>query len=724
MQVNVSYLDNLKLEASFDEFKIISDQPVRYQGDNTAPGPFDYFLASSVLCAAYFVKLYCKARDIDTSDIKVYQNNLVDPENRYHQDFHLQIELPHTISKKDRLGMIEAMNRCTVKRVIQNNPKFIIEEKEVTKATDKEEFKEFLQKETQTNILGKDKPLEESIKEMATLLTDLGINIEIHSWRNPVPHIWSVHIRDADCHICYTNGKGTTKEAALASALGEYIERLSTNYFYNDYYLGPKFSHSDFTHYKNEKWFPIVNEDEIPKGLMDESLIEIYNPEGELKPLHLVDTNSANTERGICALPFVRQSDQKLIYIPYNILGNLFVSNGMSAGNTQLEARVQALSEIFERAVKNEIIKNEYALPDIPNNILKRYPNILEGINKLEEEGFHLYIKDASMGGLYPVICITLMNPKTQSVFASFGAHPKFEVALERTLTELMQGRSFQSMDNFPAPTFNEFKITEHNNIVDHFIDSSGVLSWRFFKQTPDFEFNDWNIEGNTQTEYKYLMGILNKLEKEVYIASYPELGTNACRILVPGFSEIYEVEDLVWDNNNEAITFRSDILNIHNLKNSELKALLEKFNQSDKDDYTLISELIGIAFDEGSIWGQLTILELKIMIHLKLLDFETAHELISLFITYNDNTVARRKYYSLMHNLLEVQFNGEDLREYKDAFIKMYSLKLYEEAQATLSGKANFHGLYKIKTLDDIPKHRALLKSFSKISNHRFNIS
>ena len=74
MQVNVHYLDNLKCEAIFDDFKVLSDQPVRYKGDGTAPGPFDYFLASSAMCAAYFVKVYCNARDISTDGIVVNQN--------------------------------------------------------------------------------------------------------------------------------------------------------------------------------------------------------------------------------------------------------------------------------------------------------------------------------------------------------------------------------------------------------------------------------------------------------------------------------------------------------------------------------------------------------------------------------------------------------------------------------------------------------------------------
>ena len=90
---------------------------------------------------------------------------------------------------------------------------------------------------------------------MTGILADLGIKVEIASWRNIVPNVWSVHIRDAESPMCFTNGKGATKESALCSALGEYMERISCNYFYNDYFLGNEIAKSEFVHYPNEKWF-------------------------------------------------------------------------------------------------------------------------------------------------------------------------------------------------------------------------------------------------------------------------------------------------------------------------------------------------------------------------------------------------------------------------------------------------------------------------------------
>ncbi|OYU29811.1 MAG: hypothetical protein CFE39_16800, partial [Comamonadaceae bacterium PBBC2] len=104
MEIKVNFLDKLRLEAKFDDFTVLADQPIRYKGDGSAPGPFDYFLASSALCAAYFVKLYCQTRDIPTEHIRLSQNNIVDPDNRYLQTIKIQVELPADMSDKDRQG--------------------------------------------------------------------------------------------------------------------------------------------------------------------------------------------------------------------------------------------------------------------------------------------------------------------------------------------------------------------------------------------------------------------------------------------------------------------------------------------------------------------------------------------------------------------------------------------------------------------------------------------
>lgn len=722
MEIKVNYLDNLRQEAKFDDFTVIADQPIRYKGDGSAPGPFDYFLASSALCAAYFVKVYCAARDIPTDNIRLSQNNIVDPENRYKQIFKIQVELPADISEKDRQGILRSIDRCTVKKVIQTGPEFVIEEVESIDADAQALLMPSLTSDKSTYILGKDKPLEKTIANMSAILAGLGMKIEIASWRNIVPNVWSLHIRDAQSPMCFTNGKGSTKESALASALGEFIERLNCNFFYNDQFWGEEIANAEFVHYPDEKWFQPGPNGELPKEILDEYTLEIYNPEDELLGTHLYDTNSGNTARGICSLPFVRQSDGETVYFPSNLIENLYLSNGMSAGNTLAEAQVQCLSEIFERAVKREILEGELTLPDVPEEVLAKYPSIVEGIKGLEEQGFPVLVKDASLGGQYPVMCVTLMNPRTGGVFASFGAHPKLEIALERSLTELLQGRSFEGLNDLPKPTFSSNAVTEPNNYVEHFIDSSGVVSWHFFSAKSDYEFVEWDFssegENANEEEAATLFSILEEMGKETYMAVYQHLGATACRILVPDYSEIYLVEDLVWDNTNKALLFREDILNIHRLDDEQLEALVERLEEVEADDYTDIVTLIGIEFDDNTVWGQLTILELKLLIYIALQQFEEAKELVETFLQYNTNTVERGLFYQCMNVVLEVELDDElDLNDFEPNFRRMFGDERMDAVIGSMEGSIRFHGLTETNMqLEGLDRHLRLIDSYKKL--------
>ena len=722
MKIIVNYLENLRLEAKFDDFTVIADQPIRYKGDGSAPGPFDYFLASSVLCAAYFVRVYCLARQIPTDDIRLSQNNIIDPENRYKQTFQIQVELPEDLPEKHREGILKSIDRCTVKRVVQQCPDFIIETVNSLEKDTGLVYESGSDPDSSTVVVGKDLPLEQTIVNMTELLASIGIKIEISSWRNIVPNVWSVHIRDAASPMCFTNGKGSTRDSAICSALGEYLERTSCNYFYNEHYFGEDVCACSFVHYPNEKWFKPGPNDELPDGLMDETCLRLYNPDNELKASNLIDTNSGLVERGICALPFERQSDNKTVYIPANLIGNLFVSNGMSAGNTLHEAKVQCLSEIFERAVKRQIIEKELSLPDVPKSILEKYPTIIASITELESRGFPILVKDASLGGQFPVMCVTLMNPKTGGVFASFGAHPKFEVALERSLTELLQGRSFEGLNDVPPPTFNSLAVTEPNNSIEHFIDSTGIISWRFFSDKNDYDFCEWNFPGTTEEESDYLMNILHELKKEVYVSIHEDLGAKACRILVPEYSEIYPIEDLIWDNVNKALDFREDILNIHRLDDQELTRLVERLEESQLDNYTSISTLIGIEFDENTVWGKLDIGELKILIYLALKQYENANDLVFDFINFNDNTVARKLFYQAIKAALYVTIDeNEDMSDYLPNMTRMYGSETMENVVGSITGNVRFYGLTKTSMkLEGLDKHLRLIESYQKLHKAR----
>ena len=575
----------------------------------------------------------------------------------------------------------------------------------------------------QTLIPGKDAALEESIEKFQQKLTALGFNIEEASWLNPVPNVWSVHIRDKDCPQCFSNGKGASKKAALASALGEYFERLSTNYFWTDFYLGQDIANGDFVHYPNEKWFPIEDEALLPQGILDDRLFEHFDPNQELTPELLVDLQSGNYERGIVALPYVRQSDQQTVYIPQSIISNLYVSNGMSAGNSQFEARVQGLSEVFERYVKNKIIAEAISLPLIPQEVMARYPSIQAAIDKLEQEGFPILAYDASLGGKYPVICVILLNPTNGTCFASFGAHPKFQVALERTVTELLQGRSLKDLDVFSPPSFNNDDVAEHANLETHFIDSSGLISWDLFKETPDYDFADWNFSGkDTHEEYDNLMAIFRAEKKDVYIMDYNHLGVYACRIIVPGMSDIYPADDLIYANSNMGMDWREILLDLPHFHHAPetYQELLDELDEQGIDDATRVREFIGIVAPKASGWTTLRIGELKSMLYLALGDLEMALDWANW--TYNMNssvfTAERANYYRCLINSLELFIDSQrDPQQYRMVFEKMYGKEAVAFAWSAVQGGNPFYNLpASDETLANFSEHQKLLAAYAKL--------
>ncbi len=570
-----------------------------------------------------------------------------------------------------------------------------------------------------TFIKGKDRDLESTISEMQSKLAAFGFDIEAASWLNPVENVYSVHIRDKSCPIMFTNGKGATKKACLASALGEYFERLSCNYFFADFYLGEQHSQNDFVHYPNERWFTDF------EGVLDPDLWAYFDPDSALQPTKLFDVNSGVGERGICALPYQRLSDGKAIWFPVNVIANIFVSNGMSAGNTQDEARVQSLSEIFERHVKNKIIADGICLPEVPESVIKRFPQIDAAVSALRAHGFHLRIADASLGGIYPVMSVTLLNPKDGSVFASFGAHPCFEVALERTVTELLQGRDLDQLDVFQPATFDQQEIASPQNLEMHFIDSSGFISYDFFKNTPDYEFVDWNHDADTATEFAYLSELIHQMGFDIYIADYTHLEVYACRILVPGMSDIYPVDELEWENNNEGALFREDFLTLKQGNTKQWAAILARLDDGGYDDATPAAPFIGLAPDPDTLWASIRLGEIKAMLCLALQEQEAQDWVLwCLSLPDANQSGERLRYLRCLQALLDIKWDeAREYEPYTDSMRLLFGNDVVAVCLDIVEGKATFHQLHcPGLSLKGFKRHTALLTGYEKLQKAKLN--
>ncbi len=508
------------------------------------------------------------------------------------------------------------------------------------------------------NFKSKDAPLKESIAKMQAVLADINCNTAFSQEKHPLKHCYSVNLASeaAPNHI-YANGKGSESEASIASALGEFIERVQTNNFVSDFFLPERH------HYPDQKSFV------FDRGYLDPELRQFYDPDGQLVLEDLVDFNSDTLDK-IIGLPFSNQMTGKTTYFPINILNNLYVSNGLATGNSPLEAKVQALSEILERYAKIAIIKNGYALPPIPAGIIEACPKLQRDIASLRESGYIIEILDASLGGRFPVTAISLINPQNSTLYVSFGAHPILEVALERTMTELMQGRDMDHLDVFEVPTFDMDFVADSFNLESHFIDSNGKVGFPFLAQKKSFPYTPCPYQGQgCADEYRFLTDIIKNLDKEIYLREYTYLGFYSCHMVVPGVSEVYPIEDLTFNNRNQGKWIRDMVLNFQEYRPEDILKAVD-----DLDDTIQLGHYIGVIFKHP-----FSMLEFKAHLHLILGNKEDALTILEF---------SAEKIGMVIVELLRMEVAQLEWQEYGHALFAVFGKNIVIKAKHIIDNK------------------------------------
>jgi len=572
-----------------------------------------------------------------------------------------------------------------------------------------------------TRIVGKELSLDSSIEKMSRLLRDHGFDLEQSNWLNAIPNVWSVQLEDKECPLLCTVGKGVSKKAALASALGGFLERVSCNSFFASFYFGSTQSKASFVHYPNERWFPIEG-DSIPEGLLDDATLSHYNMDDELKARMLVDFNSANNDRGICALPFMHQSTGCEVWFPVSIIGGLYINHGTATGCSSFEARVQALSEIFEHHIKNTILSSGISLPRVPESIVAQYPIIEETLEVLRAHGYLVYILDASLGGKFPLVNVTLFNSEDGGCFSSFGAHPKFEVALQRAVTELLHGRALDSLGAFLEPVFDLRLVADQRNIESHFTDSSGLVSWDLFSNDPDYQFAEWNVDGDSEAEFYHLCHLIHRVDMDIYISDYEYMGIYACRIIVPGMSDIFPVELLVRNNKNGLAEQRDVFGRMALAHDDELESLLRVIEEADIEGGKFVADLLGFAPDVDSRYIDLSISELKCLLYMRLGLNEAAAKENEWLVLSGFLAPARLKQQRCLGQLLRLSFqDGVCFGEIKSVLVDLYGEELVLLCQEMLQGRRIFDDFQPIDSdLVCFKRHSSLLAAYKRLGRFK----
>jgi putative redox protein len=124
MDMKIYFPGGKKVYAEYNGFTHRTDQPQAAGGENTAPSPFELFLASLGTCAGFYVLSFCQGRGIDAGGIEIRQSMERDAKTHLISEVSIEVVLPAGFPEKYRAAVVQAAQACTVKKHLEHPPKF------------------------------------------------------------------------------------------------------------------------------------------------------------------------------------------------------------------------------------------------------------------------------------------------------------------------------------------------------------------------------------------------------------------------------------------------------------------------------------------------------------------------------------------------------------------------------------------------------------------------
>lgn len=519
-----------------------------------------------------------------------------------------------------------------------------------------------------TDMKYKDEMPIKTINKIRDILGNMGLLTVESSWKNSVNgfHSVSVAIEDTDL---LTNGKGTSIEFALASAYGEMMERVQNLCHYRlSLDLKPQImEYLGFNYAPDEKPMSI---DEFLASEEDWIKTQLSRVKPSLDKRELLKSWQTMSYEKVPAdfvvLPYCNLNSKRISHIPIKMISMMYMSNGMCAGNSPEEALVQGISEIMERYANKRILRERIVPPTIPRYYMMKFPKIAAMVAALEKSGnFEVILKDCSLGQKLPIVGIILVNKNDQSYFVKFGAHPKFEIAAERTLTELLQGQDIKWMTGvrefcLHSPT------DDPENYMGILVTGSGFYPTEFFSRNfsyPFSEFEETTISTNKEM-LAYMVDRLAQLGYETYVRDVSFLGFPSFHIIVPGLSEIEEFDDLRPITNYAAFnTFKRLVRNIGCLDDAGAATIIDFLQSMNYSPGASVMDIINLPVrDKAFPWYYSNADLFVTALNYWRGDTNKAYESFTKFLGYIQHTNPQRQvitYYKCVRDFLASKIKG-----------------------------------------------------------------
>ncbi len=451
----------------------------------------------------------------------------------------------------------------------------------------------------------------QTVTRIRNILSELNI-LTTEEWKQDIEGYYSLNLSVIGANI-FSNGKGTSYEYAMASAYGEFMERLQ-NLLVVKSHRGMRseaLRYKGFIHAPDEKHIGI---DDILKNR--EKWLEVFTFEAadeEEKRMILEKWKTADYYSGISdfiALPYLNTNGGSIHHIPVIMLLARYGSNGMCAGNTAEEALVQGISETIERYVNYRIVKDRITPPTVPDKyIIENCPFLYNMIQRLENKGdFKVIIKDCSLGQGFPVVGAVILSKRQQSYFIKFGAHPVFEIALERCLTELLQGKELNNLNWMSNFSYMNNETETFKNVMDIFVDGRGYYPLEFFSENYSYGFSEFEYTGSccNKDMLSYLLGLVKKKGYDVLIRDVSFLDFPSFHVVIPFFSEMN-------DSNHEIINRLAGrrkaartLSGLEKADRTELQQVIDFMYENDYSPFDSIVKALHLSLGSGFAWNNI----------------------------------------------------------------------------------------------------------------------
>ncbi len=381
---------------------------------------------------------------------------------------------------------------------------------------------------------------EATVELIKNLLSDLDIELT-EIWHNTgIDDCWALRVIEQN-EAFGTNGKGVSKEFAAASAYAEFMERLSLGIFLRNRQFLNRDDPTNLNAYAPDARY-MTKQELIDNGEWMDYIIEKYDC---LTREYIAKLCIAFAgKEPVLTVPYYSLFEDKYVYIPVDFETRIYTANGCCAGNTRCEAWIHGISEIYERHNCLEFITSGKAAPVIPDETLRQYKTISRILDKIKENGnFIVTVFDLSLDTNFPVIATRIIDKKSHSYVVNVGADPIVEIAIQRTLTEAFQGESLDNFSTLSTRIPTDIKeVASKTNILNQIVIAHGIFAADFFAEEIKSGISECNFPDNSDKNNEqildYMLDMVRKLKKPVYIRNASYLGFPCYRFIIPGFSE------------------------------------------------------------------------------------------------------------------------------------------------------------------------------------------